>query len=160
LTAGERYDIKLEFYENLGVASVKLFWAYPGQTKQIVPSSRLYPPSGPPILVAPALDLTVPSSMPDTTEFLYSGPDAVQTGVDAGTMDKRRVAVLRGQVQSRDGSPIPSVRVAVLGHPELGQTFTRADGWYDLAINGGAPVTLDFTKDGFLPVQRTPSAGW
>ena len=41
LTANTAYDIRMEFYENGGQAVAKLFWAYPGQTQQIVPSSRL-----------------------------------------------------------------------------------------------------------------------
>jgi hypothetical protein len=45
LTAGQKYDLKLEFYENGGGAVAKLAWAYPGQSKQIIPQSRLYPPT-------------------------------------------------------------------------------------------------------------------
>ena len=44
LTGGQKYDLKLEFYENGGGAVAKLAWAYPGQSKQIIPQSRLYPP--------------------------------------------------------------------------------------------------------------------
>ena len=160
LTAGQRYDIKLEYYENLGVASAKLFWSYPGQAQQIIPTTRLYPPLGPPVLVAPALDLTVPTSMPDATEFIYSGPNAVQIGVDAGTIDKGRVALIRGRVVGADGSPIQTIVVSVLNHPEYGQTLSRADGWYDFALNGGGPMTLQFLKDGFLPVHRLAPTRW
>jgi hypothetical protein len=42
LTAGQKYSIKLEYYENTAGAVIQLFWIYPGQTKQIVPQSRLY----------------------------------------------------------------------------------------------------------------------
>ncbi len=43
LTAGQLYDIKMEYYENTGVAVAKLWWASARQSKQIVPYSRLYP---------------------------------------------------------------------------------------------------------------------
>ncbi len=43
LSANEKYDIKLEFYENTGAAVIELYWSYPGQSKQIIPQSRLYP---------------------------------------------------------------------------------------------------------------------
>ncbi|MEQ1742860.1 MAG: putative baseplate assembly protein [Candidatus Nitrotoga sp.] len=43
LTAGKKYDIKLEYYENGGAATIKLLWAPPGQAKQIIPQERLYP---------------------------------------------------------------------------------------------------------------------
>jgi hypothetical protein len=40
LSAG-KHDIKIEYYERGGGAVAKLSWEYPGQAKQIVPSSRL-----------------------------------------------------------------------------------------------------------------------
>ncbi|MDF3059387.1 MAG: hypothetical protein K0R17_3602 [Rariglobus sp.] len=43
LTAGQYYEIKLEYYDNTSTASVKLEWAYPGQAKQVVPASALFP---------------------------------------------------------------------------------------------------------------------
>ena len=43
LTAGNKYDIKLEYYENGGAATIKLSWTPPGLTKQIIPQERLYP---------------------------------------------------------------------------------------------------------------------
>jgi hypothetical protein len=43
LAAGTMYDIELHFYENGGDAECKLQWSYPGQPKQIIPQSRLFP---------------------------------------------------------------------------------------------------------------------
>ena len=43
LTAGRKYDIQLEYYENSGSAVIKLRWAYPGQVEQTIPQLRLYP---------------------------------------------------------------------------------------------------------------------
>jgi WD40 repeat protein len=44
LTAGVRVPITLEYYEATGNAQVSLSWQSARQTKQIVPSSALYPP--------------------------------------------------------------------------------------------------------------------
>ncbi len=44
LTAGQRYSIRLEYFEQLGRATVRLFWSYPGQAEQLVPQARLYVP--------------------------------------------------------------------------------------------------------------------
>ena len=44
LTAGVRYSIKLEYFENGGSSSVRLLWAYPGQPEQTIPQARLYVP--------------------------------------------------------------------------------------------------------------------
>ena len=46
LTACQKYDIKIEFYDIAGGAQAQLFWTYGSQGYQIVPQSRLYPASG------------------------------------------------------------------------------------------------------------------
>ena len=45
----------------------------------------------------------------------------------------------------------------VLNHPEFGQTLSRADGIFDLAVNGGGLLTVDYQKAGYLKVQRQVS---
>jgi hypothetical protein len=42
LSKGEKYSIRLEYYENTGNAVIQLSWEYAGQTKQIIPQSRFY----------------------------------------------------------------------------------------------------------------------
>src|SRR5690606_24322144 len=39
-------------------------------------------------------------------------------------------------------------------HSELGYTFTRDDGWFDLAVNGGGSARLRYRRPGALPAQR------
>jgi len=41
LTANTAYDIRMEYYENGGGAVAKLYWSYPGRSRQIIPASRL-----------------------------------------------------------------------------------------------------------------------
>lgn len=123
-----------------------------------LPDGPELPPD--PVDVAPDLDRTVTYDLHAATEFLYTGDDPIQAGVEPGTLDPRRIAVMRGQVFGRDGEPLPGVKVAVLDHPELGWTLSRADGWFDLAVNGGGIVTLDYSKEGYLPVQRQVRAPW
>lgn len=43
LTAGQRYDVKLEYYEKGGSAVARLSWASACEAKQAVPASQLYP---------------------------------------------------------------------------------------------------------------------
>lgn len=42
LTAGVKYDIKMEYLENGGNAHARLSWSSPSQAKQIVPNARLF----------------------------------------------------------------------------------------------------------------------
>jgi RHS repeat-associated protein len=113
-----------------------------------------------PSSVAPPLDRTIITDFATSTAFLYSGSRPIQTGVAPETIEPRRVAVLRGQVQTRDGTPLAGVGITILGHPEYGQTFTRADGMFDMAVNGGGLLTLRYEKEHYLPVQRQVQAPW
>jgi RHS repeat-associated protein len=113
-----------------------------------------------PTLVAPPVDRTVATTLGEATAFLYTGSNPIQTGVAPGTIIATRVAVLRGLVSGRDGFPIPGVTITVLGHPEFGQTLTRPDGMFDLAVNGGGLLTVKYDKSGYLPAQRQVQAPW
>lgn len=107
-----------------------------------------------PVTVAPPLDPTERTPFPNGIRFLVEGPNPVQRGAVPAELDPQRLSVGRGRVVDRDGNPLDGVRVAAPDHPELGHTLSRADGVYDIVVNGGAPVLLRFTKDGFLDVQR------
>lgn len=49
LTAGVQYDVKMEFFENGGLAVAKLWWSSPSQAKQAIPQTQLCPgPLAPP----------------------------------------------------------------------------------------------------------------
>jgi hypothetical protein len=111
-------------------------------------------------LVAPPVDRSVATDIASSTEFLYTGANPVQTGVAPGTIEPRRVAVLRGKVLERDGSPLAGVTVQLLNRPEFGSTLTRQDGFFDMAVNGGGPLVLDYSKAGYLGAQRQIHAHW
>lgn len=110
--------------------------------------------------VAPPLDTTVTTQFFDSVSFLFEGEAPIQAGVAPGTITEQRVAVLRGSVSERGGDPLGGVEVSVLGHPEYGTTLTRADGRYDLAVNGGGPLVLVFVAEDWLTAQRHTRADW
>lgn len=60
LAADQRYDIKLEYYENTGGAVAELRWSSASQAKEIIPQSRLYYPAGE--NVPPTATITGPAS--------------------------------------------------------------------------------------------------
>jgi RHS repeat-associated protein len=107
-----------------------------------------------PKTIAPILSQTSPTLPYEMTKFLYSGPNAIQTGVADGTIDKRFVSVIKGQVVDEDGSPVSGVTVKILNHSEYGSTLTRADGAFDLAVNGGASLIVSFERAGYYQAQR------
>ncbi|HLB36613.1 MAG TPA: hypothetical protein VJL31_08605, partial [Gemmatimonadales bacterium] len=119
---------------------------------------QVLPPD--PSTVAPPVDPTVATTLFAATEFLYTGANPIQTGVAPGTINPVRVAVIRGRVLDRSDAPLPGVTITVLNHPELGGTLSRVDGRFDLAVNGGGVLTLDYRKSGWLPAQRQVDAPW
>jgi len=120
-------------------------------------------PTGPlpdPQTIASPIDPTVATSLFESTKFLYTGSPRMQTGLDATTIDPRRVAVIRGNVHDRTGGALQDVAISTLDGAEFGQTRTRADGNFDYVVNGGATVNLRFEKSGYLPVERRVDTKW
>jgi RHS repeat-associated protein len=122
------------------------------------PSGGALPPD--PATVASPIASGVATNLATSTSFLYQGPNPIQTGIAPGTIVPVRAAVLRGAVKTRDGAAIPGASVIVLGHPELGETLSRADGRYDMAVNGGGTLVVDVWVDGYLPSQRRVVVPW
>jgi RHS repeat-associated protein len=128
------------------------------ELRMVTYNPPILPPD--PITVAPPADSTVVTTMAASTSFLYSGPSPIQTGVDPTAMEPIRAAVLRGKVLTKNNSPLPGVKVSILDRPEFGQTLTREDGFYDMAVNGGGYLTINFEKIGFLTAQRRMDVPW
>ena len=123
-----------------------------------VGSSTELPPD--PSTVAPPVGVGVVTNVGISTAFLYTDANPIQTGVLPGTIDVKRAAVLRGRVVDRAGASVPGVTISIVGHPEFGQTLSRADGRFDMAANGGGLLALNYSKDGFLPLQRQVGVPW
>jgi hypothetical protein len=43
LAAGQRYDLRMEYYDNLDNARTRLSWSSPSTVKAVIPSTRLFP---------------------------------------------------------------------------------------------------------------------
>ena len=110
--------------------------------------------------VAPTLNPTQSTSLMEATSFLYTGSDPIQTGVPVDTIDESRSAVLRGKVFDKQNNPLPGVTITIKDHPEYGQTVSRTDGMFDMAVNGGDLLVIDYRKTDFLPVQRRVDTEW
>ncbi|KAG5682597.1 hypothetical protein PVAND_011940 [Polypedilum vanderplanki] len=71
-----------------------------------------------------------------------------------------RVSVLRGQVVTAQGLGIVGVRVSVDRDSRFGFTLTRQGGWFDVMVNGGGAITLQFQRSPFRPMTRTVFVPW
>ncbi|HWR90130.1 MAG TPA: hypothetical protein VN260_07715, partial [Dissulfurispiraceae bacterium] len=113
-----------------------------------------------PETVASPIDQTVATSVYTSTSFLYTGSTPVQTGMAPDTIEARRVAVIRGKALDRENNPLPGVTITILNHPGYGQTLTRPDGMFDIAVNGGGALTVNYAKTGYLSAQRQVNVPW
>ncbi len=111
--------------------------------------------------IRPTPPLTSPGGdFRSSIEFLYSGPDAPQVGVNPEDIELDRASVLYGRIFDGDGSPLPGVSLTILDHPEYGQTSSEPDGRYRLAVNGGKELVVDASAPGLLPSQRRVNVPW
>ncbi|KAB2965485.1 MAG: hypothetical protein F9K16_01750, partial [Thermoanaerobaculia bacterium] len=92
--------------------------------------------------------------------YLWSGPSPAVFGVAEGALDCARVAIVRGRVLDDQGTAIEGALVRAPNDPGAGLALSRADGWFDLGVNGGGPVLLEISKAGWLTVWRTPVVAW
>lgn len=120
------------------------------------PPGTSLPPD--PAVIATPLDPTVAVDIYAANEFLWTAPEPVQVGVLPNAIEARRISLLRGRVLQRDGSPLRGVRVTVHDGPQFGFTYSRADGVFDLAVNGGGRVALRLEKGAYFPVLRMVEA--
>lgn len=150
--ANGSHTVMLKIYDNAGNYASK------STTFTVDATLPDLPPD--PAEVAPPLDNTQVTDLCSATKFLYTGNNPIQTGVDPETIEPQRAAVLRGRVLSIDGKPLPGVRITVLEHPEFGQTLSRLDGVFDLAVNGGGLMTVKYERSGFLGSQRQINVPW
>lgn len=86
LLAGQRYDIRVEYYENGGGAVCKLEWSSPSTLRQYIPTSQLYPP------IPPNLPPTVSWTSPAIGSTV-AGPASIFLAASAGDSDGKVASV-------------------------------------------------------------------
>jgi RHS repeat-associated protein len=113
-----------------------------------------------PALQPSSIDQTVPPNLRTQTQFLYAGTDPIQKELDPAILEDQRIAVVNGRIGQRPSGALSRVKVSIKGHPEFGYTLSRYDGEFDLVVNGGASLTVEFERPGYLPAQRQVDVPW
>lgn len=106
------------------------------------------------------INTTEVEGMHQSISFLYTGDNPVQTNAIEDTFDTNRIGVIKGRVIDRSGNPVPGITVSVQDHEEYGQTLSRENGVFDIAVNGGSNLMINFNRGGYLPIQRTVYVPW
>lgn len=158
LTGQQRYNIRMEYYENAGSAQASLSWSAPVMTNTIIPQSQLYPVTNPP----PVVTLTSP-----TNNSTYTGNASVTVSADAAgefnslsTVEFYADNIFLGGVTNVSGSTSNTFTLTATG---------LATGTYSLRavaadLSGlsstSAPVTITVNPGSGLPYglsSRAPS---
>ena len=102
------------------------------------------------------VDPNIPTTVYESTRFLWDGAGSVQSGLVFGTIEEDRAAVIRGQVKDRNGDPLTGVEITVRGdQTDYGSTNTLGtNAWFDMVVNGGGHLIVRYEKEGYLPVER------
>ena len=119
-------------------------------TTTITVTNPVIPPD--PAIAAPAMIKTAPQALAQQIQFIYQGPNAVQTGVVSGAIV--RSSLIHGIVKDAFGNPLSGVKVTVLNKPGLGQTYSQASGEYDLVVNSSDETILNYERSGYTSSQR------
>lgn len=67
--------------------------------------------------------------------------------------------MVRGHIVTSMGMGLMGVRVST-STPLEGFTLTREDGWFDLLVNGGGAVILQFGRSPFRPQLHIVNVPW
>lgn len=106
------------------------------------------------LLKVPELNIQSPNSTA-SMDFLFSGKNPLQVGVNADQIDRNKISIIRGKVLNQSMEPIQGAKVAILNHLEFGSTKTLANGEYNIALYGDTVRTMQISAPGFLAIQRT-----
>jgi glucose/arabinose dehydrogenase len=165
LTAGLRYDIRMEFYENGGDAVARLSWSSGTSVpKAVVPSSRLFPTAVPP---SSAIRINFqPAAAPVPAGYLVDGGlvyGARGNGQTYGwNLDNSATTRDRNSSASQDQRYDTLVHLQKPENPDAVWELAVPNGTYDVHMVAGDAGFFDsvyrLTVEGVLVVSGTPSS--
>ena len=129
LVAGQKYDIKIEYFDACCDAVVKLLWSSPSTTKAIIPQTQLYPDA---IVTPPAPNCTS-NSTPVNGSTLASQTNATLTWAAAATATSYDVYLWTGATAPTS----PTVNLATTSYSVTGLTASTVYNWYVVPKNVG-----------------------
>jgi glucose/arabinose dehydrogenase len=153
LTGGQRYDIRMEFYENLGQAVARLSWSSASIAKAVVPTARLYPSPPPTTAIRvnfqPGGTPTYAGYLADTG-LVYANRGNGQTY--GWALDNQ------GQARDRNNAASPDQRYDTLIHLQKPES---PDAIWEIAVPNGNYVVhvVSGDADFFDGVFRTTAEG-
>ena len=163
LTAGQRYDIRMEFFENGGLATARLLWSSASTPKAAVPTARLYPSTPPP---PSTISINFqPSAAPVPAGYLADGGLVYANRGNGQTYGW--TIVNADQTRDRNAANSADQRYDTLTHlqkpanPDAIWEIALVNGTYRVRIVSGDASNFDSvfrtTAEGVLVVNGTPT---
>jgi hypothetical protein len=159
LTAGVRYRIRMEFYENGGDAVARLLWSGPSVTKAVVPLSALFSRFAAKINFQPAASPVPAGYLADGGATFALRPNGERYGWNADNA---------AQTRDRNLSNSPDQRYDTLthlqksGNPNAVWEIAVPNGTYTVRAVAGDPGNFDsvfrLNVEGILTVSGTPTS--
>ncbi|XP_060065187.1 teneurin-m-like [Ylistrum balloti] len=112
------------------------------------------------------LDILLRKQPPSSTASFYEKmrflieENSVQIDTSRNGLSESQVSLIRGRVMTKDWTPLIGVRVHVARQPLYGYTLTRRRGQFDILVNGGGSVTLEFTRQPFQSHSTSVLVPW
>ena len=162
LTAGQRYAIRMEHYENGGGATARLLWSHVSIAKAIVPAARLYPAAAPSTIrinFQPAAS-PVPAGYLVDAGAVYAARGNGQTyGWNADNAAQTRD---RNVASSPDQAYDTLTHLQKPANPNASWEIALPNGTYDLRIVSGDASNFDSVfrtaAEGVVVVNGTPTS--
>jgi hypothetical protein len=174
LTAGQRYDVKLEYYEAAGGAVARLSWSSACETKQVIPATQLYPgaaaPADPAVynFESSTQSWTTTGGMltgaSSSTDRAFAGARSLKVAFGAGSGSQRVFASAPATPAGRlvtfrfwlpSGTPITSIQPYVMQGAAGGWLWTGSwTGAGSLATNQWNTLTVQVPANAATPLAE------
>jgi len=162
LTAGQRYSIRMEYYENGGSATARLLWSHASIAKGAVPAARLYPAGA----VSTIRINFQPAASPVPGGFLADGGAVYAARGNGQTYGWN--ADNAAQTRDRNVAASPDQAYDTLTHlqktenPNAFWEIALPNGTYDVRIVSGDASNFDsvfrVAAEGVIVVNGTPTS--
>jgi N-acetylneuraminic acid mutarotase len=153
LVAGQRYDVTIEYFENVGRAGAHLLWSSPTTPREVIPTASLF--NG-----QPQPEPTIPTAPED----LFARP-ASATRIDVTWADRSNDETAFEVERSADGgvsfAPLATVGAGVIGHADQGLAPETRYVYRVRAVNGAGASGWSNVAEATTPAepQQPPTPG-
>ncbi len=86
--------------------------------------------------------------------------DLVPQDATVDQYDPKRFALITGKVRDSAGAALAEVSITIHSHPEYGTVVTDEQGKYSIPVEGGGSLTVNFQKEGLIPIHRKVYVPW